>query len=295
MNQKHCEFSAKHSGLNQSEIEKLYEISKLAALEGGKILMKNYGKIRKISNKSNIGDLVTNADIEAEETIIDFLNSKTPEIPMLAEESGYKGDKKALKWCIDPLDGTTNYAHGFPFFASSIGLTFNDKPFLGSISVPFFNELYSAAPGIGSFCNKQKIEVSICSSLINSLLVTGFAYDRQTSIENNYSEFCLLTNKTRGVRRAGAAAVDLAFVAAGRLDGYWERGLSQWDIAAGVPIVELAGGTVSNYPTGMFDLTSGRILACSPGIENELKLELSKVKPLNLMDIGAKADQNMGS
>ena len=287
--------AAIESGLTNSEIETLYKISKLAASKGGEVLMKNYGNIRKINNKGKIGDLVTNADIEAEEEIIDFLNEKTPNIQILAEESGYKGNENSLKWCIDPLDGTTNFAHGYPFFATSIGLTFNDQPILGSISVPFLNELYSAAPGIGSFCNNNEIHVSSTSSLIDSLLVSGFAYDRQTNKQNNYSEFCLLTHKTRGVRRAGAAAVDLAFIAGGRLDGYWERGLSEWDLAAGVPIVELAGGIVSNYPKGKFELNSGRILACTPGIEIEFKMELSKAKTLNLSDITSKTDGNMGS
>ena len=295
MPQSQCIIATEQSGLISTEIESLYEISKSAALKGGEVLMKNYGNIREINHKGKIGDLVTNSDFEAEEKIIDFLNKKTPDIQILAEESGYKGNENSLKWCIDPLDGTTNYAHGFPFFGTSIGLTFNDKPILGAISVPFFKELYSAAPGIGSFCNNKHIQVSNTSKLIDSLLVTGFAYDRRTNIQNNYSEFCLLTDKTRGVRRAGAAAVDLAFVAAGRLDGFWERGLSKWDLAAGVPIVELAGGTVTNYPKGNFELASGRILACTPGIENEIKMELSKVKPLNLLDIGAKTDGNMGS
>tara|TARA_Y100001968_G_C19424710_1_gene753684 strand:+ start:433 stop:1320 length:888 start_codon:yes stop_codon:yes gene_type:complete len=290
-----CEIAAKHAGLNNLEIKSLYEIGKSAALKGGEVLMGNYGKIRNIDHKKNIGDLVTNADLEAEEKIINFLVKETPDIALLAEESGSKGTQNELKWCIDPLDGTTNFAHGYPFFATSIGLTFNDVPILGSIAVPFFNEIYSAAPGIGSFCNNKEIQTSSCKCLIESLLVTGFAYDRHQTIDNNYAEFCSLTHKTRGVRRAGAAAVDLAFVAAGRIDGYWERGLSQWDLAAGVPIVELAGGTISNYPKGKFELSSGRILACTPAIQNELKLELSKVKPLNLDDIRANSEGNMGS
>ena len=116
---------------------------------------------------------------------------------------------------------------------------------------------------------------------IDSLLVTGFSYDRFDTEDNNYAEFCYLTHKTRGVRRGGAAAVDLAFVASGKVDGYWERGLEIWDLAAGAIIVKEAGGAVSDYPNGEFNLSSGRILACSPRLEEELKMELSKVTPLN--------------
>ena len=123
--------------------------------------------------------------------------------------------------------------------------------------------------------------VSDANSLINSLLVTGFSYDRFDTEDNNYAEFCYLTHKTRGVRRGGAAAVDLAFVASGKIDGYWERGLEIWDLAAGAIIVKEAGGSVSDYPNGEFNLSSGRILTCSPKLEKELKLELSKVSPLN--------------
>jgi hypothetical protein len=151
----------------------------------------------------------------------------------LAEESGAAGEQDGLRWCVDPLDGTTNFAHGYPFFATSIGLTFRQTPVLGAIAVPFLGEVYWGAPGLGAFCNEQAINVSSCQQLEDSLLVTGFAYDRHTRLDNNYAEFCWFTHRTRGVRRGGAAAVDLAFVAAGRQDGYWERGLSPWDLAAG--------------------------------------------------------------
>ncbi len=131
-------------------------------------------------------------------------------------------------------------------------------------------------------------------SLTDSLLVTGFAYDRVNVIDNNYAEFCWLTHRTRGVRRGGAAAIDLAFVACGRLDGYWERGLSKWDLAAGAAIVELAGGSLSNYPEGDFDLNTGRILACTPGIHSDLKDELRKVIPLTCEAYGVSKITNNG-
>ncbi len=268
------------SGLCKPDLEKLLQVSKKAALIGGNILMENYGKLKSINSKGRIGDLVTNVDLASEKAIIEYLQHQTKDISILAEESGLNSFETDLCWCIDPLDGTTNYAHGFPFFATSIGLTWKDKPLLGAISVPFFGELFWGAPRIGAFCNDDKISVSNTTSLINSLLVTGFAYDRQNVLDNNYAEFCRLTHITRGVRRAGAAAVDLAFVATGRLDGYWERGLAKWDLAAGIPIVEAAGGVVNDYKEDDFNFSNGRVLATNSFIQKELKEVLSKIKPL---------------
>ena len=258
----------------------LWEIAKKSAQIGNEILINNYNKIQKISSKGRKGDLVTNVDLEVEEKIKEYLFTKTPEISIHAEESGRLIKSSDFTWCIDPLDGTTNYSHGYPFFGTSIGLLFKNIPILGAISVPYLNELYSACTGKGAFCNDKQIRVSNPGTLLDSLLVTGFSYDRFETEDNNYAEFCYLTHKTRGVRRGGAAAVDLAFVAAGKVDGYWERGLEIWDLAAGAIIVKEAGGVVSDYPNGEFNISSGRILACSPKLEKELKLELSKVSPL---------------
>ncbi len=266
-----------------SEIDllNLFKIAKESALIGNEILIKNYNKIQTITSKGRKGDLVTNVDLEVEEKIKAYLTTKTPDISIHAEESGKLIKTSELTWCIDPLDGTTNYSHGYPFFGTSIGLLYKNNPILGSISVPYLNELYSACIGKGAYCNDKEIRVSNTSTLFDSLLVTGFSYDRFDIEDNNYAEFCYLTHKTRGVRRGGAAAVDLAFVASGKVDGYWERGLEIWDLAAGAIIVKEAGGVVSDYPNSEFNLSSGRILACSPKLEKELKLELSKVTPLN--------------
>ena len=285
---KSCQIAANNSGLKENELDNLLNIAKSAAVKGGASLIKNFGKLKTIKCKGTEGDLVTNADIECEKIILDYLEKKTPSISILAEESGYKLKDGELKWCIDPLDGTTNYAHGYPLFATSIGLIWNNCPILGAISIPFLNEIYYASPDHGSFCNGEKIKVTKTNSLSDSLLVTGFAYDRRELLDNNYSEFCWLTHRTQGVRRGGAAAVDLAFVASGRVDGFWERGLAKWDMAAGVPIVEMAGGLVSNYPHGDFDLDNGRILACNPEIRDELIKELDKINPLTPESYGGK-------
>ena len=274
--------------INNNQIEELtkrtnlieiLEIAKNSALIGNEILIKNYNKIQTISSKGRKGDLVTNVDLEVEQKIKEYLSLETPNISINAEESGKLDKSSDLTWCIDPLDGTTNYSHGYPFFGTSVGLVYKNKPILGAISVPYLNELYSACIGQGSYCNGKKINVSSPDNLSESLLVTGFSYDRFETEDNNYAEFCYLTHKTRGVRRGGAAAVDLAFVAAGKVDGYWERGLEVWDLAAGAIIVEEAGGIISDYPSGEFNLNSGRILACSPNLENELKKELNNVSP----------------
>ena len=259
----------------------IFEIAKNSALIGNEILKNNYKKIQTISSKGRKGDLVTNVDLEVEKKIKQYLLEETPNISINAEESGKLNKSSDLTWCIDPLDGTTNYSHGYPFFGTSIGLVYKNKPILGAISVPYLNELYSACIGEGSFCNDNKLKVSTPVNLSDSLLVTGFSYDRFETEDNNYAEFCYLTHKTRGVRRGGAAAVDLAFVAAGKVDGYWERGLEVWDLAAGAIIVKEAGGIISDYPSGEFNLGSGRILACSPTLEEELRKELNNVSPFN--------------
>ncbi len=183
-----------------SEIDllNLFKIAKESALIGNEILIKNYNKIQTITSKGRKGDLVTNVDLEVEEKIKDYLSKKTPDISIHAEESGKLIKTSELTWCIDPLDGTTNYSHGYPFFGTSIGLLYKNNPILGSISVPYLNELYSACIGKGAYCNDKEIRVSNTSTLFDSLLVTGFSYDRFDIEDNNYAEFCYLTHKTRG-------------------------------------------------------------------------------------------------
>lgn len=268
------------SALERSELEHLAEVAREAASAGARVLAHHFGQLESIREKGRAGDLVTEADVAAEQAVLAVLAASTPELGVLAEESGRRSTGSDLEWCVDPLDGTTNYAHGYPFFATSIGLTWKGAPLLGAISVPVLEELYWAAPGLGAWCNDRPLRVSGCSDLAASLLVTGFAYDRQSQPDTNYTEFCWFTHRTRGVRRGGAAAVDLAFVAAGRLDGYWERGLSPWDLAAGVVLVEQAGGVVSRYDGGPASLAEGRLIACTPGLQSALIEGLGQCRPL---------------
>jgi myo-inositol-1(or 4)-monophosphatase len=264
-----------------AELQTFLEIATEAALAGGAVLQAYWGKLDSVEEKGRPGDLITEADKASEAAVLSIIQRHFPKHAILAEESGAIGDQRnSFCWAIDPLDGTTNYAHQYPFFAVSIGLLIDGVPSLGVVFSPFHHELFRAARGLGATRNRQPMQVSKTAELSKSLLVTGFAYDRRETPDNNYAEFCHLTHLTQGVRRGGSAAIDLAYVACGRLDGYWERGLSPWDLAAGVVLVEEAGGQVTAYDGSTFVLPSGRILATNGRIHQELRVELGKVKPL---------------
>lgn len=268
--------------MNNEQLLIYLDIATEAALAAGSILQAYWGNLTAIQEKGRPGDLVTEADKAAEKEILKVLHRHVPNHGILTEESGALGnaDSKYL-WAIDPLDGTTNYAHQYPFSAVSIGLLIEGIPSVGAIFDPFHNELFRAAKGYGATRNRQPIQVSKTTELSASLLVTGFAYDRRETADNNYAEFCYLTHLTQGVRRSGSASLDLAHVACGRLDGYWERGLSPWDVAAGVVLVEQAGGQVSAYDGSDFDIRSGRILATNRHIHASLSKELLQTPPLS--------------
>ena len=279
--------AAINSGLSSSDLQRLSGLARQAAELGGVELSKRFGRLEQVREKGRSGDLVTEADHAAEAAVLDLLHRETPEIGVLAEESGRRQAPGDLEWCVDPLDGTTNYAHGFPFFGTSIGLTWKGIPLLGALAAPALGELFWAAPGLGSWCNDQALTVTACDRLGDALLATGFAYDRSTRLDNNYAEFAYFTHRTHGVRRAGAAALDLAYVAGGRLDGYWERGLSPWDLAAGVVLVEQAGGLVTSYDGSALQLPSGRIIASGEPIHQALVQGLAECRPLSGSSFGA--------
>ena len=274
-------------GLGLGAVERLSDVARRGAEAGGVQLSAHFGRLEQVREKGRCGDLVTEADLAAEAAVLALLEGETPEIGILAEESGRRPAAGELEWCVDPLDGTTNYAHGFPFFATSVGLTWRGLPLLGALAVPALGELYWAAPGLGSWCNGRRLAVSRCSRLADALLVTGFAYDRHTRRDNNYAEFAWFTHRSHGVRRAGAAAVDLAFVASGKLDGYWERGLAPWDLAAGVVLVEQAGGRVTGYDGRDTDLRQGRGVAAGAALHPQLLAGLAACQPLAGSSYGA--------
>jgi myo-inositol-1(or 4)-monophosphatase len=263
------------------QLEIFLDIATEAAMTAGTLLQDYWGKLEAVEEKGRPGDLVTAADKAAEAAILKVLRRHVPEHSILAEESGQLGDNSSeYLWAIDPLDGTTNYAHQYPIAAVSIGLLITGIPQVGVIYNPFRDELFRGARGLGATRNRRPIQVSQTVNLSNSLLVTGFAYDRRETSDNNYAEFCHLTHLTQGVRRSGAASIDLADVACGRLDGYWERGLSPWDMAAGVVLVEEAGGKVSAYDGSSLMIHSGRVLATNGHVHEQLSTELLQVPPL---------------
>lgn len=259
------------------------KIATEAAHKGGTILEKYWGKLTKIEQKGAAWDLVTEADKESEALIISHIQKEFPTHTLLAEESGLTSAPGAeYVWVIDPLDGTTNYTHTYPMVSISIGLLHQGKPIMGVVYNPIHHELFQATRGNGATLNNQKLLVSKVKSLSQSLLATGFAYDRKDNEDNNYQEFCHITQISQGVRRGGSAALDLAYVAAGRLDGYWERGLKPWDIAAGILLIEEAGGRVTSYESTPLDLETGRILATNSLVHSELSKELHRSRAENI-------------
>ncbi|NGX57389.1 MAG: Inositol-1-monophosphatase [Chlamydiae bacterium] len=255
------------------------EVATQAALEGGEVLKKYWGHLSHVREKSIEGDLVTEADQESEDVIIDLLSKNFPSHKILSEESGiHEAKNQDYLWVIDPLDGTTNYTHQFPMVAVSIALFYQDKPLIGVVYNPILNELFQGVKGQGATLNQEFIHVSTVSQLKKSLLATGFAYDRRETKDNNYAEFCHLTNSCQGVRRAGSAALDLSYVACGRLDGHWEIGLRPWDVAAGALLVEEAGGKVSGFDTQELDIYARVILATNGEIHEQIRAELHQVR-----------------
>lgn len=265
-----------------AQLSGFLEIATEAALAAGEVLLSYLGNIGTATQKGRPGDLVTVADKASEAVVLEILQRHFPTHAILAEESGKLGlAESEYLWAIDPLDGTTNYAHQYPFFAVSIGLLIDGVPEVGVIFDPFHQELFRAAKGLGATKNRRPIQVSTTNQLSESLLVSGFAYDRHETTDNNYAEFCHLTHLTQGVRRSGSAALDLAHVACGRVDGYWERGIAPWDISAGVILLQEAGGKVTAYDESLLSIESGRILATNGLIHHSLSQELIKVPSLS--------------
>jgi myo-inositol-1(or 4)-monophosphatase len=223
------------------------------AIEAGKILQDYFGRNFTVSHKGQI-DLVTEVDLLSEKYIKDQIASHYPKHQILAEEGGLSLTSSDYRWIVDPLDGTTNYAHGYPIFCVSIALEHAGKVVLGVIYDPTRDELFVAEKGSGALLNNRPIYVSERPLLKDALLVTGFPYDIKTTPKNNLNYFSRFALTARAVRRSGSAALDLCYVAAGRFDGFWEMHLGTWDAAAGVLIVEEAGGHVSRFDGSDFDL-----------------------------------------
>jgi len=246
------------------------------ARDAGRVLAERFGRKIEISNKSEI-DLVTESDLASERLIIDRIKTYYPRHAILAEESGASEpvDRESpsdWRWIIDPLDGTTNYAHGYPCFCVSIGLECKGRMELGVVYDPMRDEMFTAERGQGAALNGRRIRVSPTPTLASALLCTGFPYDvrERSEFARHFANFIMAA---QGVRRDGAAALDLAYVAAGRFDGFWEEGLKPWDVAAGSLIIEEAGGRVSNYVDGPMNIFTPPILA-SNGLIHEAMMRV---------------------
>jgi len=226
----------------------------------GNILEKYFNKPHKIEMKPGAG-IVTEADKAAEGYVLKQILRKFPTSSIIAEETGEVKGKSELLWVIDPLDGTSNYAHGFPWFCVSIAVYQGLKPLAGAIYHPLMREFYFAEKNRGSFLNGKKMQVSRCLRLDRSLLGTGFYYSKKQQLAHEIKIFHRMNELAAAVRRPGSAALDLACVAAGRFDGFWERGLSSWDIAAGLLLVEEAGGEITDYSGNKAHLFSSEVVA----------------------------------
>jgi myo-inositol-1(or 4)-monophosphatase len=245
------------------------------AHDAGRILVERMSRSLQVSNKGEI-DLVTEADLAAEQLIIERIRSYYPRHAVLAEESGASAEGQSeWRWIIDPLDGTTNYAHGYPCFCVSIALERVGVLELGVIYDPSREELFAALRGDGATLNGRPIRVSEVSQMNRAMLCTGFPYDvrERNDFARNFANFIM---KAQAVRRDGSAALDLAYVACGRFDGFWEEGLRPWDVAAGVLLVQEAGGRSSHYDGTPFDIYTPPIIASNGLIHEDMMRVLQK-------------------
>jgi len=241
------------------------------ARDAGQLLLEKFDRGIAVQKKGDI-NLVTEADLASEALIIERIRSYYPKHSILAEESGNAvviGGGDSWKWIIDPLDGTTNYAHGYPCFCVTLALEHDGEIVLGVTFDPTRNELFSAEKGRGASLNNKPIRVSRAEELGESLIVTGFPYDfkKHPDFARHFNDFLI---HSRGVRRDGSAAIDMAYVACGRFDGFWEEGLNPWDMAAGVLLIEEAGGQVSGYDGSAFSIYSPPVVASNGMIHSQM-------------------------
>lgn len=240
------------------------------AREAGQLLLEKFGRKLNVSKKGDI-NLVTEADIASEKLIIERIRSYYPKHAILAEESGAAvvDGSSEWKWIIDPLDGTTNFAHGYPCWCVTLALEHKGEIVVGVTFDPTRNELFAAERGRGATLNNKPIRVSDTESIADALIVTGFPYDfkQKENFARHLTQFLL---SSRGVRRDGSAAIDMAYIACGRFDGFWEEGLNPWDVAAGVLMIEEAGGNVTYYDGSKFSIYAPPICASNGLMHSEM-------------------------
>jgi myo-inositol-1(or 4)-monophosphatase len=245
------------------------------AYRAGALLRSGLERERLLELKSR-AEVVTDVDRASEALIVDAIRQQFPHHRIVAEEGGAAEGSSDFTWLIDPLDGTNNYAHGFPFFCVSLGLLQGDQPLLGVVYDPLRNELFSAERGQGARCNGRRLHVSATPSLGAALLTSGFPYNRFSNTDNNLREFGRLLLRAQDVRRPGSAALDLAYIAAGRSEGHWELGLHPWDVAAGALLVTEAGGTITDWQGQPWTVWNERMVATNGAIHSELLAALNE-------------------
>jgi myo-inositol-1(or 4)-monophosphatase len=242
------------------ELEAALSIARGAARDASEIALEGWRKGAEIRKKGAI-DLVTDYDLASERAIRATLGAAFPSHRIVGEEHETRAGESSLTWYVDPIDGTTNYAHGHPFFAISIALYDGDVGLVGVVEAPALGACWTAVKGGGAFRNDAPVSVSDCAALGDALSATGFPYDCWTSVDDNVAETTALLKRVRGIRRCGSAAIDLAFVADGTYDLYWEKRLSAWDMAAGAVLVLEAGGALSDFSGGVGRPLTGTIVA----------------------------------
>ncbi len=256
--------------------ESFLDVAVAAARQAGALLHNHFGAARRVSYKGSPTNLVTDMDRRAEALIIDVIRSRFPEHAILAEESGRLDGARGYRWIVDPLDGTTNYAHGLPIYGVSIALEIEGRPALGVVYDPSRDECFVAERGSGASVNGAPIRVSTTGRLNESLLSTGYGYNIRDTRDNNLTEHAALSLRCHSVREIGSAVLNFAAVAAGRLDAYWELRLEAWDVAAGMLLVDEAGGRVTD-PTGApVDLSAPAVLASNGLIHDEIRQVLKE-------------------
>lgn len=240
------------------------------ATEAGNVLRDGFGGTMSVADKEGRHNLVTEYDLRVEQFLLEGLTKLTPGASFLGEEGGLREGSADITWVVDPLDGTVNFAHGIPIFCVSIGAVINGELKLGVIHQPLLNETFTAVTGKGAFLNGERIHVSKTSSLDESILVTGFPYDVDENPANCIGQFQNIVGRGLPIRRLGSAAIDLAYTAAGRFDGFWEVRLQPWDMAAGAVILQEAGGTITHYQGRPFELSASSVVATNGLIHDEL-------------------------
>ncbi len=254
--------------------DNVYEFAKSIAKEAGQLLLEGLNKRMEISRKSGPTDLVTQFDHASQELIASRIREQYPGHSILAEEE-LTENNGSTQWIVDPIDGTNNYVYGYPLFSVSIAIEDQDEMKIGVVHTPILNETFSACKGQGAWLNGDQISVTQTENFKNSLLATGFPYDEKL-VPEAIDLFSKLARKTLGIRRGGSAALDLSFLAAGRLDGFWELDLEPWDIAAGSLIVKEAGGKISDFQGNEHNIYKSRGIVASNGkIHGELISRLS--------------------